>query len=258
MWQWSGWPTGFDYHPSQGSCARWVIHFSISIKIKLELQWCRLTSELLALVVMSLCDLVIWRKKTASLLHPPPEEAFGYWIKSHATMNSQFGAALALLNHQQQEGERFFLSKQFMKGDQINSNWICFFLFRPQRRLLLRQEEEMTSPQCVTHVWGQDYQICLTTTVLKLSWGMHMLRSFSSLFVQQKHCESCMFSNSRGFRCPSENLSTLEITAIVSERRNSSAGDVSYYSISFYLNNVLSFVCFSSSWNKKKIEIKRY
>ena len=71
---------------------------------------CRLATRFLARTETFLCDLV--HKGEHCLAAPPslvpPEEVYRYWIKSRRTMKSQFGAALALLNHKQQDRREFF------------------------------------------------------------------------------------------------------------------------------------------------------
>lgn len=83
MWQRSGCPIDFDYPPSQGSWDTWwVMHFSVSIKIKVESQWirkmlllCRLASRFLARIETPLCDLV--HKGEQCLAAPPSPAPWG-------------------------------------------------------------------------------------------------------------------------------------------------------------------------------------
>lgn len=70
----------------------------------------QINKSVLVRTEMSLCDLVYEGEHCSSLYPHPPEEARRYWIKSHRTTKSQFGAGF--LNHKQQE-EEFLILIQF-------------------------------------------------------------------------------------------------------------------------------------------------
>lgn len=240
-------------------------------------QLCRLTSEFWAGIAMSLCDLVHKGEKCHTAPPSPtlPGEASRYWFKSHRTMNSQFGAALALLNHKYREGETFslwhFIQQQGEHYKAVFKRWSNKLKMKQlfhsdhsaaccsaRRKKLLHLSVWLICmrPRLSDLPHNKCVKTFLTHTHAKLIRQEKVVRNSISLLLvlhnYTHHCESCV-SNSLSFRCPSENLSTLQIMGtVVAERRNPLFSDEypcysSYLSLLLHtLNKQCSFICLLS------------